>query len=126
MKSRYILLLLLIVTTIPYINALNNSFQYDDQIYVEENTNIKTISLSEVFLHPSSIFAPDGATGHYRPLVLLTYVINYRLHGLNPMGYHIVNLAFHIGSAFLLYLIIKAMLGSSVALASALIFAVHP
>jgi len=55
MKARYILLLLLIVTTIPYINALNNSFQYDDQIYVEENTNIKTISLSEVFLHPSSI-----------------------------------------------------------------------
>src|SRR3989304_4804886 len=111
MKSRYILLLLLIVTTIPYINALNNSFQYEDQIYVEENTNIKTISLSEVFLHPSSIFAPDGATGHYRPLVLFTYVINYRLHGLNPMGYHIVNLAFHIASAFLLYLIIKAMLG---------------
>src|SRR3972149_5112542 len=43
------------------------------------------------------------------------------------MGYHVVNLAFHIGSAFLLYLIIKAMLGGFfISLASALIFAVHP
>src|SRR3972149_10075797 len=43
------------------------------------------------------------------------------------MGYHIVNLIFHIGSVFLLYLIIKAMLGGFyISLASALIFAVHP
>src|SRR3972149_10775436 len=126
MKIRYVFLLIVILSTLIYANSLSNSFQYDDQVYLEENINIKTTGILDVFLHPSYLFAPNTTTGHYRPLVLLFHVINYRIHGLNPFGYHIVNLAFHIGSAMLLFLIIKAMLGGEVALASALIFAIHP
>src|SRR3990172_4524435 len=128
MKIRYVFLLIVILSTLIYANSLSNSFQYDDQIYLEENINIKTTGILDVFLHPSYLFAPNTATGHYRPLVLLFHVINYRIHGLNPFGYHIVNLAFHIGTAMLLYLIIKAMLGSGfyIAFIAALIFAVHP
>ena len=110
MKTSYIFLLILIITTLFYVNSFRNSFQYDDQMYIEENINLKTAGLSDVFFHPSSLFTPGTATGHYRPIVLLTYVMNYRLHGLNPAGFRLVNLAFHIGTAFLLFLILKAML----------------
>src|SRR3972149_8477778 len=126
MKIRYVFLLIVILSTLIYANSLSNSFQYDDQVYLEENINIRTTGILDVFLHPSYLFAPNTATGHYRPLVLLFHVINYRIHGLNPFGYHVVNLAFHIGSAMLLYLIIRAMLGGGAALTAAIIFAVHP
>ena len=104
MKTRYALLVIAAISILVYANSLNNAFQYDDQVYLEENTNIKTISLPDIFLKPSALFAPSTTTGHYRPLVLASYVVNYRLHGLNPAGYHLVNLAFHIGSAFLVFL----------------------
>jgi len=133
MKMRYALLVIAAVSILVYANSLNNAFQYDDQVYLEENSNIKTIGLRDIFLNPSSLFAPNTSTGHYRPLVLFMHVINYRIHGLIPQGYHAVNLAFHVGSAMLLYLIIKSMsnllpLTSNfyIALTAALIFAVHP
>src|SRR3989337_637106 len=110
MKTRYAFVLIAAVSILIYANSLNNPFHYDDQIYLEENSNIKTIGLPDIFLNPSRLFAPNTATGHYRPLVLSMHVMNYRIHGLTPRGYHIVNLAFHVGTAMLLYLIIKAML----------------
>src|SRR3990172_8288413 len=78
----------------------------------EENSNIKTIGLPDIFLNPSNLFAPNTATGHSRPLVLLMHVMNYRIHGLNPWGYHAVNLAFHVGSSVMLFLIVRAMLNA--------------
>ncbi|HZX47880.1 MAG TPA: tetratricopeptide repeat protein [Nitrospirota bacterium] len=133
MKARYAFVIIAAVSILIYANSLNNAFQYDDQVYLEENSNIKTIGLRDIFLNPSSLFAPNTTSGHYRPLVLLMHVMNYRIHGLTPRGYHIVNLAFHVGSAMLLYLIIKSIsnllpLTSNfyIALTAALIFAVHP
>ncbi len=126
MKTRYAFVIIAVVSILIYANSLNNAFQYDDQVYLEENTNIKTIGLPDIFLNPSSLFAPNTTTGHYRPLVLLMHVMNYRIHGLNPFGYHVVNLAFHVGSAVLLFLIVRAMLSGGMALTAALIFAVHP
>src|SRR3990170_5247423 len=110
MNTRYAFLIIAAVSILIFANALNNAFQYDDQIYLEENTNIKTIGLPDIFLNPSALFAPNTTSGHYRPLVLISYVINYRVHGLNPFGFHVVNLAFHVGAAFLVFLIVKAML----------------
>ncbi len=131
MKTRYAFVLIATVSILIYANSLNNAFQYDDQVYLEENSNIKTIGLPDIFLNPSGLFAPNTATGHYRPLVLLMHVINYRIHGLNPWGYHAVNLAFHVGSAIVLFLIITVLLAGSasnfyIAITVALIFAVHP
>jgi len=41
-----------------------------------------------------------------RPLTFLTFALNYRLGGLNPWGYHAVNMAIHILNAFMVYMII--------------------
>src|SRR3972149_3827188 len=109
MKTSYIFLLILIITTLFYVNSFRNSFQYDDQMYIEENINLKTAGLSDVFFHPSSLFTPGTATGHYRPIVLLTYDMNYRLHGLNPAGVRLVDFAFHISSALLVFFLLKTM-----------------
>ena len=78
--------------------------------------------------------------GHYIPLTWMSFGLNYRLGGLNPWGYHVLNLVLHGANALLFYLIARRLiararpggadpdartlsLGSAFA---ALLFAVHP
>ncbi|MDI6795264.1 MAG: hypothetical protein QME81_20780, partial [bacterium] len=58
----------------------------------------------------SQLIDDSGSIIHYRPLWSVSFAINYAIGGLNPVGYHLVNLAFHVGSAFMLFLIVQAML----------------
>ncbi|MBI5756244.1 MAG: tetratricopeptide repeat protein [Nitrospirae bacterium] len=138
-----------------YFNSLQNGFHFDDTHHIIDNNHLKGLRyIPELFTDTRTFSVWEGNNRHYRPLLLLTYSINYAIGGVNPVGYHIVNLAFHVGSAFLLFLILKAMLtptlslppqgggkkgGGSIAaglslrsmpffiaLASTLIFAVHP
>jgi len=43
--------------------------------------------------------------GHYIPLTWLTLALNYMVGGMNPWGYHAVNVALHAANAVLVYLI---------------------
>jgi len=78
--------------------------------------------------------------GHYIPLTWMSFGLNYRLGGLDPRGYHVLNLLLHGTNALLFYLIARRLiararpggaepdaralsLGSALA---ALLFAVHP
>ncbi len=45
--------------------------------------------------------------GTTRPLTQLSFAINYRLGGLDPRGYHAVNLIIHIAAAILLAALIR-------------------
>src|SRR3972149_2441043 len=120
-------LLIASLSIIVYINALDNTFHYDDEHDIVANSFIEKWENIPLFFTGTQFYRDEIIrTDHYRPLVYVTYALNKITGGNNPFGYHVVNLAFHIGSAMLLFLIIRAMLGGEVALASALIFAVHP
>src|SRR3972149_7887941 len=107
-------LLISILSGIVYANSLNNAFHFDDQHYVVRNTYIRKIqNIPAFFQSPRYSSSEEPFTGHYRPLVVSGYAMNYAIGGLNPFGYHLVNLGFHIGSAFMLFLIVKAILRGS-------------
>lgn len=141
-----IFLLITVLSSVVYVNSFHNSFHFDDQHYIVANTYIRDLSNIPSFFTGTkfSSFEKEFAA-HYRPILVTSYAVNYAIGGLKPVGYHIVNLLFHIGSAFLIFLILQAMLGRSkqqippnpplvkggwgdffIALAAALIFAVHP
>ncbi|MCC7202846.1 MAG: tetratricopeptide repeat protein [Nitrospirae bacterium] len=138
-----ILCLLAGIGIIVYINSFSNSFQYDDQVTIEHNRDIRTLgNIPRFFVKPkllTAVILPQEA-GHYRPFVITSYAINYAIGGLNPAGYHIVNLALHVGSAFLIFLIVQAMLTTGISspgeggwwrlglagVSAGLIFLVHP
>jgi protein O-mannosyl-transferase len=61
-----------------------------------------------------------------RPLTYLTFWINQRLGGGNPMGYHAVNLALHLIAILLLWDALGKMLPPSARLIATAIFAIHP
>src|SRR3990170_5568725 len=109
-RSGLVLLIFLLIGSAAYLNSLNNHFQYDDDVVLVKNVNIREIgNIPRFFFDPSLAANDPKIAGHYRPLVITSYAINYALGGLNPVGYHLVNLAFHAGSAFLVFLIVQAM-----------------
>ena len=132
-RSGLVLLIFLLIGSVTYLNSLNNHFQYDDDVVLVKNVNIREIgNIPRFFFDPSLAANDPKLAGHYRPLVITSYAVNYALGGLSPAGYHLVNLAFHVGSAFLLFLIVQAMFtpaassANYAALAAGLIFLVHP
>lgn len=75
--------------------------------------------------------------GHWIPLTWLTLGANYALGGMDPWGYHLVNLVIHAASAVLFYFAARRLISvarpgygepalSAGAAFAALLFAVHP
>ncbi len=108
-----ILVVLAILGVGIYSNALQNGFHYDDLHHIVKNPHIRDINnIPSFFTNPETFSLKYKSHLHYRPLVMVSYALNYHFGKLNPAGYHLVNLAFHIGTAFLVFLILQAMLGS--------------
>ncbi|MEN6508750.1 MAG: hypothetical protein ABFD63_08225, partial [Smithella sp.] len=99
---------------------------YDDEQYVTKNVYVQS------GLNAGSIgqaFSSDLAkySGHWHPLTWLSLMLDHSLFGLNPMGYHLVNLLFHVLNTVLLFLILWRMtrvLWPSAFVAA--LFAIHP
>ena len=64
----------------------------------------------------------------YRPLVSLSFAVDYSFWELNPLGYHLTNLFFHILVCLVFYFFSKIILEKNMeaALLASLIFASHP
>ncbi len=99
--------------------ALSAGFIWDDDDYVTENP----------LLH-----APDGferiwlstdAPSQYFPLVYTAFRIEYGLWGLDPFGYHLINVLLHAANALLLWLLLRRLEIAGAWFAAA-VFALHP
>ena len=113
------LILILIISFIVYLPALNAGFVWDDVNYIERNPQIRSINLEQIF--------SGYVMGNYHPFTMLTLSIEYQLFGLNPTGYHIVNLLLHLGNvALVFYAIFLLSKKSTAALVAALLFGIHP
>lgn len=82
-----------------YCNIYRAPFVFDDLQQIEENAKIRDLSRC---LSPGQVFSP-------RPLVELTFALNYKLGGLNVFGYHVVNVLIHIINGFLVYFLALAI-----------------
>lgn len=127
-----------VVTLITYANSLTNMFVMDDFIVIVKNDFVKTWKnfpaiftggyitspLQAKYLGMSSIGSGEIT---YRPLVTISYFIDYAVWKLNPFGYHLTNLLLHILNAVLFYLFINLIAkNKKIALCASLLFALHP
>jgi Flp pilus assembly protein TadD len=102
-----------------YLNSLSAPFTFDDDHAIVINEQIRHLSTS---LSPTEQGSPLAG----RPLVSLTFAVNYALGGLDVRGYRLVNVAIHIVNALLLFALASKHFDSAVAFAVALIWMVHP
>lgn len=120
--------LVLIACLLPYWNALDNGFTYDDHYVVAGNDLVRSLDVVRIFGSPFwEGFTTAGAGTYYRPLTILTYAIDHALAGLRPGFFHLTNLILHAAASMLVLLLTRRLVRSDrAALAAGLIFAVHP
>jgi len=90
--------------------ALSGQPIWDDDYLVSSNPFIKSpLLILETFRH--SLFL-DSFSAHYRPVQNISYCIDYFFWKGDPLGYHISNLFWHVGSAVLLYFLVSRLLAN--------------
>ncbi len=117
-----------------YANSFQGLFVFDDDDSIGKNATIRELGqMGRVFSPPH-----EGETVSGRPVLNLSFAVNYALGGTDPWGYHAVNLSIHIVAALLLLGIVRRSFllpalrdrfgraATPLATAVALLWAVHP
>ena len=89
------LLLAALGLLLVYQNALDNSFHYDDFHSIKANPHIRNLANIPAFFQRPEMFSGMAERAMYRPLVLVSYALNYWLGGLDVQGFHLFNLGLH-------------------------------
>jgi len=134
-KNLHILsvLLILVISIAIYSNTFKNGFVYDDRFTIVDNIFIKDWkNLPELF---SKTYFSRSGEETYRPIVTLTYFLDYSLWGLKPFGYHLTNILLHSANVVLVYLFALSLFPLNkggqgvvrwIAFLTALLFSIHP
>jgi tetratricopeptide (TPR) repeat protein len=130
---RWPIALIVLISVFIFWNSLGNPFIFDDRPTIVANPQIH-----EWWNLPQVFAAEQGSPVAGRPLVTWTLAINYALGGLDPAGFHLGNIAIHIGCALLIFGLVRrtllrsglsaryAGMEADIAFAAALLWAVHP
>ncbi|EMS80851.1 tetratricopeptide repeat protein [Desulfotignum phosphitoxidans] len=99
-----IFVLLSILVLIIYCNTFNAPFHLDDFHNIVDNTRLHVDNLYPGTILEAILENPEKKKLFYRPISNLSIAINWYFGQTNVTGYHIVNIGFHILTAFFLYL----------------------
>ena len=127
MNNRKYILVLILAGIAAYLTSFQNNFVWDDIGLISINPYIKNWKhIGDIFTSFLHHKTGEGGT-FYRPIVSLSFLIDYSIWKGNPVGYHLTNLMFHIVNAILLYKIIFTLFKEEkTALFTSLLFVVHP
>ena len=108
------ILVIVILTFLAYSPAWHGGFVWDDRHHLYDN---------------STTISPDGWYRFwfttYVPLTMDLFWIEWRLFGMNPTGYHLINIALHALGAILAWRVLQRLRVPG-AWFTGLIFALHP
>jgi tetratricopeptide (TPR) repeat protein len=112
-------LLLIAATVFAYQPVWHAGFIWDDDFYVTNNPTLRDLGGLQ------RIWFEVGAVPQYYPMVHTTFWLEYHLWGLNPVGYHLINVLLHAITAILLWQVLLRLQIRGAWLA-VIIFALHP
>jgi len=120
-----------------YANSFDHAYQLDDSYTIVTNPNLRSLrNLPRFFVDPST-YTSLRAQVDYRPVLQATYALNYWMGGYRMWWWHLTSILLHLACALGLYALCLRVLreafpdedgprDTTVALAAALLFAVHP
>ncbi len=103
---------------LAYKPAWSGEFIFDDDLHLLNNPVLKTGGLVRAW-------SPSTSHINYWPLTFTVYRLEFDAWGLNPLGFHLVNIALHSGIALLVWRVLVELNAPGAMLAAA-IFALHP
>ena len=125
------LVLIALVAFVVFANSLGGDFVYDDQRQILRNPLIQDSTLySKALVSDVWAFKGDGsiaASNYYRPTFVAWLILNFKIFGTSPFGWHLLNVLLHVFVCALCFLLLRRWnVSQNTAFAVALIFAVHP
>lgn len=113
---------IVVLTCVAYLPAMSAGFIWDDDAYVTENALLRDLDgLGRIWI--------PRQTPQYYPAVFTTFWIEHQVWGLNPTGYHLVNILLHALNAILVWHLCRSIGvpgGDAAGWLIAAIFALHP
>jgi hypothetical protein len=120
-----VLVFCFVIVAICYANSITNGFILDDALIVAANPEIRTIQPLHTFTTP--FWGEKSSEGIYRPLVILSYSLEYSLWHRWAPGFRAANLLLHAINGYLVFLLARSFLWASpAAWAVSAIYLIHP
>jgi len=118
-------IILTAISAAVFINTLSNTFVYDDSVTIVNNNLIKSWkNIHSIFSFNYFILSGELS---YRPVVTLSYFIDYFIWGLNPLGFHLTNIFLQTANTILFYVFLKRVTKTNtLAFISTVLFTTHP
>jgi tetratricopeptide (TPR) repeat protein len=118
-----------LASLLVYANSLDGRFVFDDTVIVQGNEAIQGLDGD----HLSQIFGQhywkqvESRGGLYRPVVMLSYALNYAIGEEDPQAYHLLNIVIHAFNGILVFFVLEALFSRRLlSFLTALFFVLHP
>lgn len=125
-----------------YANTLHHDFVWDDLDLIVHNPSVRTLDAASVYAIFTQDFWPTMQRGgqirmdtrfqsdkvaYYRPLVTLSYHIDYQLFKGQPGGFHWMNVLWNALACAMVFVFVYVLFGNAMlAMITGLLFAAHP
>ncbi|GEM_PF-1742584 len=108
--------------------ALSGGFVWDDHQLIEDQRIVRELQPIGTYFANSFWSSPyEGARGFFRPLVTLSYALEWRLWDGNPLGFHATNLLLHLLNCLLVFVLARKSRAAMLpALCAMLLFGAFP
>lgn len=121
--------LVFVVSVLLYLNTIGHDFVWDDITLIVNDESIRTLdfdTLKSVVARGITDVEGRGVP-YYRPLVTLSFHIDYALFQHHPSGFHATNILSNAVTCVFAFLFVYALFANvALALSTALLFALHP
>jgi tetratricopeptide (TPR) repeat protein len=112
---------------VVYANGTVGAFTYDDKAIVRDDARIRSPKTWKEIFTTSYFGGKRGSGSNYRPALLLSFAVEWWIHGKSALAFHVVNVALHVVVTLVLAsLFLRIGIPPPVTAAAALMFAVHP
>ncbi len=129
-------LLVLAVSFLAYANTLDAGFHFDDEHHVLANPFLRDLRYLPQYFHRPDLFSALPGHAMYRPMVLVSFALDYRWGGYEPLAWRLTAIALHSLCAVGVFLTAAAAAARLMPrpsrartrgpLVAALLFAAHP
>lgn len=131
----WISFVLFILSWILYYDTINNGFTWDDRAAVVTNCDVTNPNNLSFYKQTTNIFSHDfwgqnitlfDSHKSYRPLTVISYRLNFIIHGINAAGYHVVNVFLYSLICIVIFDLLKLFVDNYTAIFGSLLFLFHP
>src|SRR3989344_3190915 len=92
-------------------NGIGGDFVFDDTAVIEKRADLKNSeNFFTLFISPYHKHLPRS--GLYRPVTMVSYMLNYAVLGEGAAGFRVVNIILHALNAFLVFILLKRLTNS--------------